>query len=94
MRARIGIAMGTYWGGMVYAIDVISTITALGAVGGLPALLSVLINYARFAIRWLQGGQLRTTTTSVAIHALCNKARIQCNSDFQLLACQRVVVDQ
>lgn len=74
MRAGIGIAMGTYWGGIVYAIDVIAMITALGTIGGLPALLSALINYARFAIRWLQGWQLRTASTSVAIHALCNKA--------------------
>ena len=74
MKARIGIAMGTYWGGMVYAIDVIAMITALGAIGGLPALLSAIINYARFAIKWLQGWQLRAATTSEAIHALCNKA--------------------
>lgn len=74
MRARIGIAMGTYWVGLVYAIDVIAMITALGAIGGLPALLSTLINYARFAIRWLQGWQLRTAMGSVAIHPLCNKA--------------------
>jgi len=74
MRARIGIAMGTYWVGMVYAIDVIAMIAALGAIGGLPALLSALVNYARFATRWLQGWQLRTATRTVAIHPLCNEA--------------------
>jgi len=74
MRARIGIAMGTYWVGMVYAIDVIAMIAALGAIGGLPALLSALINYARFATRWLQGWQLRTAIRTVAIHPLCNEA--------------------
>ncbi len=74
MRAKIGIAMGMYWGGMVYAIDFIAMITAVGAIGGLPALLGALINYARHAIRWLQRWQLRTAPTSVAIHALCNRA--------------------
>ncbi|MGO9935934.1 MAG: hypothetical protein ACLPV8_29580 [Steroidobacteraceae bacterium] len=74
MRARIGIAMGTYWWGVVYAIDVIAMITALGAIGGLPAILSTLINHARFAIRWLQGWQVRTALRSVAIHPLCSKA--------------------
>jgi len=74
MRARIGIVMSTYWVGMVYAIDVIAMITALGAIGGLPALLSTLINYARFAVRRLQAWQLSTAMRSVAIHPLCNKA--------------------
>jgi len=74
MRARIGIAMGTYWVGMVYAIDVIAMITALGAIGGLPALLSALINYARFATRWLRGWQLRTAIRIAEIHPLCNEA--------------------
>jgi predicted acylesterase/phospholipase RssA len=58
MRARIGIALGTYWGGITYAIDVIALISALGAIGGLPALLNALTKYARVAVRWLQG--LRT----------------------------------
>jgi len=49
MRARIGIALGTYWGGVVYTIDVIAAISALGAIGGLPALLHALTRYtARF----------------------------------------------
>jgi hypothetical protein len=37
---------------MVYAIEVIAMIAALGAIGGFPALLSALINYARFATRY------------------------------------------
>ena len=51
MRARIGIALGTYWGGVVYTIDVIAAISALGAIGGLPSLLHALTRYtARFRI--------------------------------------------
>jgi predicted acylesterase/phospholipase RssA len=59
MRARIGVAMGTYWGGIVYAIDVIAAIGALGAIGGLPALLGALTKYTRFAMRWLPGRHSR-----------------------------------
>ncbi len=55
MRARIGIALGQYSGGIAYAIDVIATISALGAIGGLPALLSALTTYTRVAMRWLRG---------------------------------------
>jgi len=73
MRARIGIALGLYWGGIVYALDIIAAISALGAIGGLPALLKVLTKYARFAMRWLQGLHSRSAATS-AIHGLCNKA--------------------
>ncbi len=51
MRARIGTAMGPYWGGLVQAIDAIAAIGALGAVGGLPALLSAVTHYARRALR-------------------------------------------
>jgi predicted acylesterase/phospholipase RssA len=51
MRARIGMAMGVYWGGIVQAIDVIAMITAIGAIGSLPALLSVLTRYTRIAVR-------------------------------------------
>src|SRR5450631_3271836 len=41
-RARIGITLGSYWGDIVQAIDVIATISALGAIGGLPVLLNAL----------------------------------------------------
>ncbi len=51
MRARIGIALAPYWGGIVHAIDVIAAISALGAIGGLPALLDALTKYTRFAMR-------------------------------------------
>jgi hypothetical protein len=47
MRARIGIALGAYWGGIAYAIDVIALVSALGAIGGLPALLNALTKYSR-----------------------------------------------
>lgn len=57
MRARIGIAMGLYWGGIVQVVDVIAMTGALGAVGGLPALLNALTKYSRFAIRWLPRAQ-------------------------------------
>jgi len=73
MRARIAIALGLSWGGIVQAIDVIAMISALGAIGGLPALLNALTKYTRFAITWLAGRQSRSATTSVG-HALCNKA--------------------
>ena len=55
MRARIGMALGMYWGGIVYAIDVIALISALGAIGGLPALLNALTRYAGLAVRRLPG---------------------------------------
>jgi anaerobic C4-dicarboxylate transporter len=64
MRARIGIALGLYWGGIVYVIDVIAAISALGAIGGLSALLSAFTKYMRL--------HSHTATTS-ARHALCNK---------------------
>jgi len=73
MRERIGIAMGTYWGGIVQAIDVIAMIAAIGAIGSLPALLSVLNKYARIAVRWWAGRQSHAATTCAG-HALCNKA--------------------
>jgi hypothetical protein len=49
MKARIGTAIGPYWGSVVQAMDVIAAISALGAIGGLPALLSAVTQYARRA---------------------------------------------
>jgi hypothetical protein len=69
MRARIGIALGVYWGGVAQAIDIITAISALGAIGGLPALLNALTKYARFTMR-----QLRGLHSRCAIHGMCNKA--------------------
>jgi hypothetical protein len=66
MRARIGMALGHYWGGIAYAIDVIALISALGAIGGLPVLLNVLTRYTRVAVRWLQGLQSRSGALSVS----------------------------
>jgi predicted acylesterase/phospholipase RssA len=60
MRARIGIALGPYWSGIVYAIDVITLIGALGAIGGLPALFNALTRYARVAMKWLRGQHFRS----------------------------------
>ena len=68
MRARIGMALGHYWGDIVYAIDVIAVISTLGAIGGLPALLNALTRYARVAMRWLQGQQSRSRASSVSRH--------------------------
>jgi hypothetical protein len=48
-------ALSTYWGGIVYAIDVIAVIGALGAIGGLSVLLNALTKYAGFAMRWWRG---------------------------------------
>jgi hypothetical protein len=66
MRARIGMALGHYWGGIAYAIDVIALISALGAIGGLPVLLKALTKYSRFAMRWWRGSQWRSRETSVS----------------------------
>jgi hypothetical protein len=65
MRARIGMALGHYWGGIVYAIDVLALISALGAIGGLPVLLKALTKYTRFAMRWWRDLRSRTATASV-----------------------------
>jgi hypothetical protein len=73
MRARIGIALGLYWSGIAQAMVVIAAISALGAIGGLPALLDALIKHTRFSVGWLRGLHSHTATTS-ARHALCNKA--------------------
>jgi hypothetical protein len=52
MRARIGIASGLYWSGIAQAMVVITAISTLGAIGGLPALLNALIKHTRISIRW------------------------------------------
>jgi hypothetical protein len=72
MRARIGMAMGLYWVGIVQVIDVIAMISALGAIGSLPALLNAVTKYTRFCMDWLRGRQSRIATTST-IHACCHK---------------------
>jgi hypothetical protein len=61
-------ALGPYWGGIVYAIDVIALISALGAIGGLPVLLKAFTKYARFAMRWWRGPQWRSGETAVSRH--------------------------
>ncbi len=50
MTARISTAMGTHWGSVVRAIDFIYTLTAFGALGGLPMLLDLVAKYARSAM--------------------------------------------
>jgi len=68
MRARIGMALGTYWGGIAYAVDVIALIGTLGAIGGLPALLNALTRYARVAMKWWRGPQWRSRASCVSRH--------------------------
>jgi len=46
MKARIGIALGPYWGGIAHALDAIAAISALGAIGGMPVLLNAVAKYA------------------------------------------------
>jgi hypothetical protein len=73
MRARIGIAMSLlYWDGIVQLIDVIAMISALGAIGGLPALLNALTKYTRGL--WLVFGRRSHAAPTASGHALCNKA--------------------
>src|ERR1700722_12112845 len=55
MRARIGIALGLYWSGIAQVMIVIASISALGAVGGLPVLVGALTKYSRFPTTWLRG---------------------------------------
>jgi hypothetical protein len=50
MKARIGIAASLHWDGIVQFIDVIAMMSALGVIGGLPALLNALTKYTRVAI--------------------------------------------
>jgi hypothetical protein len=64
MRARIGIALGLYWGGIVYLVDVIAAISALGLIGGLSALFGALARYSRLHSH---------SASASARHALCNK---------------------
>jgi len=52
MRARIGMVLGPYWGSIVNTLDVIAAISALGAIGGLSALLHAATPYARHAMKW------------------------------------------
>jgi hypothetical protein len=63
MRARIVLAMGTYWGGIAYALEVIAAISALGAIGGLPALLNPLTQSTRGALHWLTERRSRAGKT-------------------------------
>ena len=68
MRARIGIALSASWGGIEYALDVITLVGALGAIGSLPALLNALTRYAKVAIRWSQGLRSRSGASAVSRH--------------------------
>jgi hypothetical protein len=55
MRARIGMALGMYWGGIAQAINVIALISTLGAIGGLPVLVNALTRYTQIGFRHLRG---------------------------------------
>ncbi len=54
MRARIGMALGAYWGGIAQVLDVIALVGTVGAIGGLPALLNALARYTRVAVKQLR----------------------------------------
>jgi hypothetical protein len=86
MRARIGIAMGLYWGGIVQIIDVIAMISALGAIGSLPALLNAVTKYTRSCMDWLLGSSRAATRT--AAHAFC----ITCVTLLALQGCARIAI--
>ena len=53
MKAKLGAAMQSYSDEFVQLMDVVASITALGAIGGLPALANVVAKYARSGIRRL-----------------------------------------
>jgi hypothetical protein len=57
MKARIGMALGPYWGSIVHAADIIAALGALGAIGGLSALLTTATPYIRDAVNRLHGRQ-------------------------------------
>jgi hypothetical protein len=68
MRARIGMALGPYWGSIVDVIDVIAVISTLGAIGGLPPLLKALARFARVAVSRLRGLHSPSRALSVSRH--------------------------
>lgn len=77
MRARISMGLGAYWSGVAYALDVIAAITALGAIGGLPAVLNALTQYTRFAMGGLRSLKSRAATPrqapAITAARLCHK---------------------
>jgi hypothetical protein len=63
MRARIGTVLGSHWGGIAQALDVVTQISTVGAIGSLPALLDVITRSARFA-----GGRLKSLHRRTVSH--------------------------
>ena len=59
MTARINTVIGSYWGGMARALDILYALAAFGALGGLPPLLQVLAKYARYAMTALRAWPIR-----------------------------------
>ena len=55
MKAKIGIALSLYWGGIAQAVDVIAAVKTLGALGSVPVVLEALTKYGRVATRRLRG---------------------------------------
>ena len=55
MRSRIGMALGPYWNSIAHAADIVAAMSALGAVGGLSALLTTATPYIRDAMNRLHG---------------------------------------
>jgi predicted acylesterase/phospholipase RssA len=67
MKERVNTALGFYWGGIAQAVDVIALVSALGAIGGLPALLSALSQCARLARSWFQALPWRSGSIPIAL---------------------------
>ena len=63
MKARIGMMLGSHWGGIAQALDVVTQISTVGAIGGLPALFDFITRSARFA-----GGRLKSLHRRTVSH--------------------------
>jgi predicted acylesterase/phospholipase RssA len=94
MRARIGIAVSLYWDGIVQLIDVIAMISALGAIGGLPALLHALATYARLAFGWLLGGSRALRRRRSAMLYATSRELPQVRFTAALLVCVTLLASQ
>jgi len=76
MRARIGMALGPYWGSILNTLDVIVALGALGAIGGLSALLHAATPYARHAMRWWRCRPLRAGGLGIRHGRCCDDTSV------------------
>jgi predicted acylesterase/phospholipase RssA len=65
MRARIGIALGQYWGAIMQVIDLIAAISALGAIGSLPVLFNAVSKYSYLSNRGRRPPRSRGLTLAI-----------------------------